>query len=112
MSDTESFDIADKFPPKQRGSKTSIIDRKKYIDFMFANYKIIDAKSRNELTKKLIAMYEDQTGVHIAFDWAYRIMRLYPTKHKDGSYTFRNYTDHTMDELCETPSLVTTIKYT
>lgn len=116
MSDAESsnksFTLEDKFPHKQRGTKTTIEDRKNYIDFMFEHYNDIKAKSRSEFTKKLLALYEDETGIRIAFDWAYRLMRLYPTKHRDGSYTFKNYAEHTMEELCETPSLVSTIRFT
>ena len=107
-----SFDLDACYPKSNKVRGVTPDDRKRFIKFMFDNMQIIEAKSRNDLSKKLVKQFEEETGVRISLRWVYPIVRLGPIKHSDGTYSLKYYNDHTIDELCEHPNIVFEIKFT
>ena len=110
MSD-ESLDLEDCYSIKRKTKGVTTKNRKQFIDFIFDSIGTIKSKSKNDLSKKLVKAFEDETGIYISPYWVYAIIRLGPVKHSDGSYELKYYKEHTLDELCEYPNLAFEIKF-
>lgn len=107
-----SIDIDLHFVERKTHKKSTPEDRKNFIEFMFNRFHEIQSKSNNDLSQKLVNLYETENGVKIGKVWVYRILRLGPIKHRDGTYGFKMNVGFTMEELCETPSLTERIDFT
>ena len=110
MSD-ESLDLEKCYSIRRKTRGVTTEDRKHFIDFIFDSIGTFESKSKNDLSKKLVKAFEDETGVYISPSWVYTIIRLGPVKHSDGSYELKYYKEHTLDELCEHPNIAFEIKF-
>lgn len=102
------FDSKNKYRATSRKATTD--DRKQFINFMFDNFDTINGKNKLDLAKNLSKAYKDEYNVTINYTWVHAILRAGIVKKKDGSVTFKRYHEHTIDELCEHPSITKTIK--
>ena len=107
----KSIDIGLNFPSRVNKKRATYNDRTNFLSFMFDTYETVDATSKFDLAKKLTKLYEEEHGVNVSYTWVYCMLRCGIVKHRDGSYTFNNCDEYTVDELCKNPHSSTKIRF-
>ena len=105
-----ALDFDDKNECRRTTRNATPADRKQFINFMFDNFDSISGKNKLDLAKNLSKAYKDTYDVTINYSWVHALLRGGIVKLEDGTVTFKRYHEHTIDELCEHPSITKTIK--
>ena len=82
-------------------------DRYEFIDWMFNNFNSFDmTKTRWNLAKEIVEKFRSQKNLQLSIDWVNVLLKLKICKYEDGTYGFKGETKLTVDDVCQSPSII------
>lgn len=82
-------------------------DRHEFIDWMFDNFNSFDmSKTRWNLAKEIVEKFRGFKNLQLSVDWVNVLLKMKICKYEDGTYGFKADCPFTVDDVCQTPSII------